>query len=483
MLKSVITPVFSLILTAGLMVSAVPAAHASNETMLELLKILRDKGSISDDEYSLLRNTALADEEQQMAKQMKQEKMQTASKSLPKITTKGKLEFDDREGNKFKIGGRLQSDYSFSSRDGGFQDESRNEFARARLYLSGTAFKDFDFKFQYDFEDLDDNSQGIEDAYIRYTGFDSVDITIGQRKAPYSLSELTSSKYIAFIDRSFVADIFNESNIGLGNRNPGITFTAKPAKNTIVEGGFYTLRQNDGGSDSDSIAPREINDGHGITGRIVYAPLYDKRARQLVSVGLSGGYRNYPNGGEDGIGNIDADGNSPLGRDIIDSESNIYADSYTSFNLNLAAQYERFWLSGEYFQGSFDLAQESTAGTGLDADSLSGYYIQGGVFLTDDSRGYKNGAWDKVNVSNPVTSGGIGAWEMAIRFDQAELEAALADNGIEQDPSAFTFALNWYPITNIRLQANYVSLFCGDVGDCDFVGKPDIFALRTQIFF
>ena len=401
------------------------------------------------------------------------------------VAAKNKLEFQDKQGNRFQIGGRLQADYSFVNEDGDYTAKDRNEFAGARLYLSGTVAEVFDFKFQYDFEDLDDDGQGIEDAYIRYTGFATVAVTIGQRKAPYSLSELTSSKHIAFIDRSFVSALFNEPNLGVGNRNPGVTFTAKPVKNGIVEAGLYTLRQQDSDGD-ESIDAREIADGYGFSARAVYAPILDRKARRLLSIGVSGGYRTYPDGAQDGIGNLDADGNNPVGTDIVDSTATVYADDYLSFNVNIAAQHRRLWLSGEYFHGALDLAAKqrgNDGARGLGDDSLSGYYIQGGAFLSDDSRGYKNGVWGQVKVGAPVNQGGLGALEVAFRYDAAELQASLADNGRKQEPSAFSAALNWYPIANIRLQANYVTLFCGDAGDCDFIGKPSVFVLRTQIFF
>ncbi len=52
----------SVVLTAALTAVSAPAI-ATNEAMLDLLRILRDKGSISADEYDMLRNAALADEE------------------------------------------------------------------------------------------------------------------------------------------------------------------------------------------------------------------------------------------------------------------------------------------------------------------------------------------------------------------------------------------------------------------------------------
>ena len=54
------------LLTGGLVVMNAPS-HAADSTMQELLKILRDKGSISGQEYELLRQTALSEGEKKTA--------------------------------------------------------------------------------------------------------------------------------------------------------------------------------------------------------------------------------------------------------------------------------------------------------------------------------------------------------------------------------------------------------------------------------
>ncbi len=60
--------------------------HAANSAMLELIEILHNKGSISDDEYGLLRNAAMADQEQNEAEKREdretvEEKIQVASQT------------------------------------------------------------------------------------------------------------------------------------------------------------------------------------------------------------------------------------------------------------------------------------------------------------------------------------------------------------------------------------------------------------------
>ncbi|MEJ2094647.1 MAG: porin, partial [Gammaproteobacteria bacterium] len=149
---------------------------AANDAMQDLLEILRQKGSITTEEYQLLRNAAEADGEKIEAVKQEAEaaayEAKEAAESLPDVNTTGKLEITSADGNyEWRIGGRLQYDATWTDRDGSDIGNSGQEVRRARLYASGVIDKVWKWKFQFDFTDLDDEPQeGIEDAYVEYTG-------------------------------------------------------------------------------------------------------------------------------------------------------------------------------------------------------------------------------------------------------------------------------------------------------------------------
>ena len=410
-----------------------------------------------------------------------------ATENLPEINTRGKLEIKSRDGDhSFRIGGRLQHDVTLVNTDGDYGDDdgsSESQFRRARLYLSGTTFKYWDFKFQYDFEDTQDDDQAIEDAYIKYTGW-PVKITVGQRKAPYSMHEFTSSKYTTFIERSMASELFNAQQIGVGNREMGITFTHEwntlPFGNYLIaEGGYYLMRTTVGGNGCAAGAECDIDDGRGFTGRLAWAD-YDDKARTLLHAGVSGGQKTYSN---NVVNRIRVRPGVSEGSRIVDTDTALAADDYWTYNFNLAGMYKRFWASGEYFHGEFDLTTPGVTGD----DDMESWYVQGGVFLTDDSRRYKAGGWDSVKPKAPVGKGGIGAWEVALRYDSVELGDALHAGADDEKGETFSVALNWYPINNIRFQANYVNTMCDGSTtnpECDWGnGDPSFFIFRSQIWF
>ena len=490
MLKAIFRLLHAALVASGLAMLSAPAL-AADGALLELLKILRDKGGITQQEYELLRNTAMAETEtpaQAPAEPAPQ--VVAAAKPAPKITTAGKLEFKADE-HKFRIGGRAQHDFTLVGNDGdGNVGSSEQQFRRARIYLSGTAWEHWDWKFQFDLEDADDSSMSIEDAFIKYRGWDAASITVGQRKAPFSLSTLTSSKYITFIERAAPTDLFSSESIGIGGRTPGITLENK-GKNHTLAGGFYLMRQRGDATDdaefadsagdtvevelgTDSISERKIDDGWGVTGRATWLPV-NRSGKELVHAGAAFGYKHYPN---KKVNRFRVRPSVSEGDRIVDSDGAVAADNFWGMNLEAASIWGPFAASAEYYYGEF-------GGVGVTGDTdMEGFYVQGSYFLTGESRRYKNGAFSSVKVKDPLGGGGWGAWEVGLRYSSTDLGAGIgADSG-----DVLTAALNWYVNNNMMFKLNYVKTFCdsGGTDTCDWGigdGDPDYLSFRTQVFF
>jgi len=499
MYKAIFRFLCTALLTGSLSVMNVPV-HATNGALLELLKILRDKGGITQQEFELLRDTAQAETEKPAQAAVAEKPAQTpaepapqvvaAVKPAPEITTKGKLEIKTDE-HKFRVGGRAQHDFTLVGNDGdGNVGSSEQQFRRARIYLSGTAWEHWDWKFQFDLEDADDYSMSIEDAFIKYRGWEPASVTVGQRKAPFSLSTLTSSKYITFIERSAPTDLFSSESIGIGGRTPGITLE-NTGKNHTLAGGFYLMRQRSDDTDTgvfidsagdtvvvesgtDSISERKLDDGWGVTGRATWLPV-NRSGKQLVHTGAAFGYKHYPN---KRVNRFRARPGVSEGDRIVDSDGSIAADDFLGMNLEAAGIWGPFSASAEYYYGDFD-------GTGAAGDTdMEGFYVQGSYFLTGENRRYKNGAFTSVKVKDPVGGGGWGGWEVGLRYSSTDLGAGIgADSG-----DVLTAALNWYVNNNMMFKLNYVKTFCDSGGSdtCDWGigdGDPEYLSFRTQVFF
>src|SRR3546814_11692150 len=96
-------------------------------------------------------------------------------------------------------------------------------------------------------------------------------------------------------------------------------------------------------------------------------------------------------------------------------------------------------------------------------------------------RGYKDGAFDRLKPSRPITEGGIGAIELNARYDHLDLNDAGLVGGRQQ---AALLSLVWAPIDFVRLTANYGKLWLDDARVATATGPPvftaDTFGPRTR---
>lgn len=92
-------------------------------------------------------------------------------------------------------------------------------------------------------------------------------------------------------------------------------------------------------------------------------------------------------------------------------------------------------------------------------DTLSGAYIELGYNITGEETkfDFKRGAFGKARVSNPVSAGGMGLWQISARYDVLDTSAGSSvlnalNGGLQK---SFVFGLNWQPTKHVRLLANY----------------------------
>ncbi len=428
------------LLIGSLAVVSTPAL-AVNEAMLDLLKILRDKGSITAEEYDLLRNAARADGEKvEGTLNEMQANVDKKTKDMPKINTNGKLEISHGD-NKLRIGGRLQADTTFGAGAVNFESEGGEpitEFRRARMYLSGTFQKYWKYKFQYDFAGQSPaaGTAGIRDAYLAYTGLKPVTITLGNHKMPLSLEELTSSKYITFIERSqLVNGIVTDTS---GGRKYGLSVKSYFNDMFTFAGASYIGTANEDEAE---------NAGFGFAGRATFSPIHEKTRMVHLGLGLAGDYRS------DGGYNIDGEPEIHPGRDILETETGDWETATTW--VAEAAVIQGPWA----FQAEYASSKLKKGATTADAD-VAAWYIYGSYYLTGESRNYKwkNGSYSQTKVKNPLHKGGPGAFEVALRYTSGEFENEGKPIPGASRAGILTAGLNWYPSNNIRFSANYINV-------------------------
>ena len=417
-------------------------ALSSTDAMVDLLKVLRDKGTISDSDYQSLEKAA----------------SDSARDTVKVKTGHAGLKVQSGDGAfKFQLGGRLMVDAAFYDKDK-TQLGNGAEIRRARLFVKGTAYKDWFYKGQLDFAG---NKVSVKDFYMGYHGFKPVKIVIGHHKEPFSLEEQTSSKYITFMERGLTSTFSPGRNTGISVASNGQQWGARV-------GYFF-----DGVNNSSS--PK--GQGWGLTGRVHFAPVNEKD--RVIHLGAAASYRG-------------SDGNNQLrfreraethitSTRLVDTGTINNYDNETRYGLEAAAVLGPFSVQSEYMRTSVD-----TSGSGSNDPDFSGWYAYGSYFLTGEHRPYKasSGSFGRVKPASVVGQGGTGAWELAARYSSLDLKDSGINGGREDD---ITVGLNWYATPNVRFMANYVRASTDPTSKVKFptAGNEDvnIFQLRSQIDF
>jgi len=372
------------------------------------------------------------------------------------------LSFESADGAfKAQVGGRLQIDAAAHHED----DISLGDgsaFRRAFLDIRGNVYEHWNYRFQYDFArpsgsgENASGARGIRDAYIQYTGLTPA-ITVGQFKQPFGLEHLISSLNTTFIERS-LTNVFNP------DRATGIGLSHGGSNWSVSAGAFGEKSEVDPGN--------EGNEGWGLVARGTFNPLIEKN--KLIHLGAAVLHRNTEDGElrfrERPEANI-------TGVRFIDTGVLAEVDDFQQYGLEAAAVLGPLSVQSEYINTR---VQRASGESDLD---FNAWYAYASYFLTGESRSYKanSGTFERVKPNSTVGQGGIGAWELGIRYSSADLNDGSLIGG-EQDN--LTFGVNWYTTDNIRLSANYIKVLDVDrPGNAADGEKPDIAVVRAQIDF
>jgi len=452
-----------------------PAADAATRPLpaddQDLLDVLLTNNLISQEQFAKLRVQA-----------------GLAKKSDPesKASLKEGIKLKSQDGTfQAQVGAYFQADTAFFGSD--ITDFSNGtELRRGRISVGGTVFTDWDYKLEADFAGTtpggSTNSVTVTDAYVRYNGFRPVTITAGNFKVPFSLEALGSAKYTTFMERGLPFAFLTSRRLG------GMISTN--GDNWSVSAGWF----------GDGITAQNTDDeGAMIAGRATFAPVFS--IDRVLHLGFSAGrvdpphaagnkpettrFRSKPEANmvSDGLAEssflTDVDGNA-FGRSsgrLVDTGS-ISGDvsSYSLYGGELAGIFGPLSLQGEYLSANVNRDVAHDAG-------FDGFYVLGSWLITGESRVYKadKGVFDMVVPRQPFSlkNGGSGAWEVALRYSNLDLNDADVRGGELDD---LTVGLNWYINQYVRLSANYVSVLDvkGGAHDND---EPDIYEMRMQFAY
>ncbi|MCI0380572.1 MAG: hypothetical protein L0215_23540 [Gemmataceae bacterium] len=397
------------------------------------------------------------------------------------------------------LGGRVHFDIGWQTPDpsGNFPPYFDSiGFRRARLRADGDFWEVFSWLVEFDF------SNGNGEATSVYIEVHQLPILgtfrVGQFKEWISLEEMTSSRFITFMDET----LFNEA-FGL-SRRLGIGFTRTFLdERATLSGGIFA-----GESDPTTVLWEGAQD---FVVRGTVLPIWEQDGRCMMHLGAAWkhyGYSLNPAQDDDGvvgaryrartlrIGNGDGSPRIIQAGPLLVDEADLYGGEFAMVWGPLSIQAELAYL--------FNDGIVSPAATRGRRPEYWGGYVMASYFLTGEHRPYKrtSAAFDRVKPNEPfflVKGGdedgrrwlfGRGAWELCARWDYLDLRedgivsTGSPPTGVLQD---VVLGVNWYWTSNAKVMFNYVRAWRDSDAGTGFganrSGRVDSFGVRFAYDF
>ncbi len=344
-----------------------------------------------------------------------------------------------------------------------------NAWRRKEFNFYGKTPWGLDFNIGYDFTIRGGApSTGWIDNFVRYSNKEYGEFRVGQFKTPVGWEETTSSSATTFLERALPVQA---ANMG---RRIGIDWTYTGIPNWLLYLAYF-----DGGDLNGD------NDGSGPAARVVWNPFNrqpgagSREEGNVLHLGIAVSRENR-DATTDGRGVV----SNPAARFRARPESGMTGTRLVDTgNLAFPGDIDRLGLEAAWIHGPLLVQGEyltfSASPRGKPDYTGSGYYVQGSWVLTGESRPYSKG-----NIGNVRPINDFGAFEVALRYSQVDLNDGLVYGGKESD---WTIGANWYLGQHVKFQANYIKASSTKRYGSPINGEadvdPSVLEARVQIYF
>ncbi len=331
------------------------------------------------------------------------------------------------------------------------------EVRRARLGLKPT-WGPWSAQFDIDFAG---NEVDVKDMWVAYNGFKNTQITFGNHKSQWSFEEVTSSRYLTFIERGL-------PNAFAPDRRLGLSVAKWGARWRLFAGLF--------GEEAGNVDETGENEALNYNFRANVLPFLKDNG--FLHLGFCFGH-SVPNASDGGSVRFRSRPETHVADNRFLNTGKIKkVDNWNQYSLELAAAAGPVLLQGEYSWVDVNRLEDKPKA------KFSGYYLFASWMITGEKRPY--------NIEEGEPAGRIyaknkslGAFELAARFSNLDLNDEDSSGIMGGEGNNFTIGLNWYAYPNLKFMANYVLVNHDEyaTGDGDFVGNDDYQVLQVGFYY
>lgn len=357
-----------------------------------------------------------------------------------------RLAFPDRPslriGTMLRVDVRLRLQGDLRRLPPGEADEDGSfEMTRRRFSFQGTFLRHFEYEVEREFR----RRNPWRDNFVNFGYFDDFQIQAGKFKLPFSLERLTGSTDLDFVHRANVVDTLAPA------RDIGVTLHGRFQQRAI--GYDVGVFRNDGEN-----ARFGLNPGAGRTfaarlaGRpLRLTPLSGAAGEMEVAISVTAA--RLP----DGLNSLR--GRTTFGQVFF---SPVYVNGHrVRLGLDVDWRPGPFSIKGELIRVSDERLNQGLFDEDLPPVIAQGWYLSGTWALTGESK-FDSG----IEPRRPLFRGGIGAVELAARYERLGFGSVAATEPEETHPRAanlletnnrgWTFGLNWYLNRWTKIQMNLI---------------------------
>jgi len=372
-----------------------------------------------------------------------------------------KFETGDKASS-IQLSGRVQVDLRTFD-DGLTSQNDLFDIRRIYLGVSGKLYKNWGYNV------VISRNGNLEYAHVDYEGLSLAKLRVGRFKMPFSLDELTSSRFIDFQERSMIGAVMSSG------KQEGAMVHGEPKK-----GFTYALAVSNGGNNG---ATGETNDNKEVIGRLTANFSELSGSKNTVShIGIAGSTGKYDAG--TAVYGFSTEGK---GMSFFSGTAPTTAYDRNRYGIEGAFAYNNVKLQGEYINANYDAVS-------TDQD-INGYYVSALWLITGENYAdaYKGGAFGSIKPNKPFGKGdGLGAWELGVRYSTVDasdfaVSSSSTATAVFTENKAYTIGLKWIPTSMTRVLLNYVdndfTLGRTTAPGSTYLGPEKALTMRFQAYF